>query len=282
MANDKHISFVSCTEIQNICKPLIEHSLIRFFEYTRIYTNGSRTELSNNLPFLNHTFVRIKPFEQLYTPELIPVNQRYLLTTEWVENLQNPAKRILQDKIAHHQNILDIGNKLLIAERNNNYTEYFQFASSKHVRDINNYFLNHLDMFEQFKVYFKEKASFIINKAIQDPLIKPWRNNYLTKHNNHNDEILYVEKKSYFNKNYTINNLLNSKGDKIKLTKRELDCAYLLIRGKTYREIAVSLSLSPRSIESYIESIKNKTSCYKKSELIEWLLKNKLTLFDKN
>ncbi|MGQ3890277.1 helix-turn-helix transcriptional regulator [Legionella sp. CNM-1927-20] len=133
-------------------------------------------------------------------------------------------------------------------------------------------------MFEQFILYFKMEASSIIKQATQDPIIKPWRKNQIATSTDYVD--IYLDKKSFFKKTFTLNNLLGIKGSKVKLTKRELDCAYLLMRGKTYREIAASLALSPQSIESYIESLKNKTSCYKKSELIEWLLKNKPTLFD--
>lgn len=53
-----------------------------------------------------------------------------------------------------------------------------------------------------------------------------------------------------------------------KLTSRESECLFLLIRGKTAKEIASLLSLSKRTIESYIENMKNKMNCQNKAEIL--------------
>ena len=50
----------------------------------------------------------------------------------------------------------------------------------------------------------------------------------------------------------------------------------LLFEGKTSKEIANKLRVSTRSIEAYLENLKLKLNCYKKSELIDILLKNNL------
>lgn len=66
------------------------------------------------------------------------------------------------------------------------------------------------------------------------------------------------------NEDYTVRHHQNT----FKLTKRECECVFLLIRGKTAKEIADLLSLSKRTIESYIENIKNKMHCQSKAELL--------------
>ena len=53
------------------------------------------------------------------------------------------------------------------------------------------------------------------------------------------------------------------------LTKRERDCVRLLSYSMTYKEIGGKLSLSPRTIESHMNSIKNKLNCYSRSGIIE-------------
>ncbi|KTD40549.1 helix-turn-helix transcriptional regulator [Legionella parisiensis] len=57
---------------------------------------------------------------------------------------------------------------------------------------------------------------------------------------------------------YTLSNTEN----KYELTNRE--CVFLLIRGKSAKEIGALLSLSKRTIEPYIENIKNKMDCKNK------------------
>jgi DNA-binding CsgD family transcriptional regulator len=54
------------------------------------------------------------------------------------------------------------------------------------------------------------------------------------------------------------------------LTEREMECLFYLLRGKTNKEVAKQLHLSPRTVEQYVEQLKNKFGCDKKSELIEF------------
>lgn len=56
------------------------------------------------------------------------------------------------------------------------------------------------------------------------------------------------------------------------LSKRELDCATLLLHGLTSKEIGSHLSLSYRTIEDYINSLKRKLNARNKSDLIVKLL----------
>lgn len=53
------------------------------------------------------------------------------------------------------------------------------------------------------------------------------------------------------------------------LTNREAECLFFLLRGKTSKSIATLLNLSVRTVEYYIENIKNKMRCNGKEELIE-------------
>lgn len=53
------------------------------------------------------------------------------------------------------------------------------------------------------------------------------------------------------------------------LSKREMECLKLAVRGKTMREIGLFLGLSVRTIEAYMENIKLKFNVATKSELID-------------
>ena len=55
----------------------------------------------------------------------------------------------------------------------------------------------------------------------------------------------------------------------IYLTYREAQCMLLFIRGKTVAKVAEQLALSPRTVEYYLNNIKDKVNCRTKSELIE-------------
>jgi DNA-binding CsgD family transcriptional regulator len=53
-----------------------------------------------------------------------------------------------------------------------------------------------------------------------------------------------------------------------KLTEKQESCLFLMIRGKTAKEIAKILQVSPRTIECHIEAIKSRLDCQTRSEII--------------
>lgn len=63
--------------------------------------------------------------------------------------------------------------------------------------------------------------------------------------------------------------IINSEQSPLPLTKRQQSCLFLLIRGKTTKEIGAILNLSPRTIEEHISALKIKLDCFNKSQLIE-------------
>lgn len=55
----------------------------------------------------------------------------------------------------------------------------------------------------------------------------------------------------------------------LSLSERETECFFYLLRGHSAKAVGTKLNLSVRTIESYLENIKNKLSCSSKTELIE-------------
>lgn len=62
---------------------------------------------------------------------------------------------------------------------------------------------------------------------------------------------------------------LNTKSSNIYLSNREHQCLKLLIRGKTMREIATYLYISPRTVEHHIVNCKLKFNVTTKSQLVD-------------
>lgn len=53
------------------------------------------------------------------------------------------------------------------------------------------------------------------------------------------------------------------------LSRRQEECLFFLIRGKTTKQIASILNLSPRTVEDYIDNIKIKFDCLSRHQLID-------------
>lgn len=64
------------------------------------------------------------------------------------------------------------------------------------------------------------------------------------------------------------NILLGRELDGVYLSKREIDCIYQLVKGRTIKMTAKILELSPRTVEYYLENIKAKLKVNSKAELI--------------
>jgi len=63
------------------------------------------------------------------------------------------------------------------------------------------------------------------------------------------------------------------------LSKRESECLYYLMRGKSAKEIGSILGISGRTVESYNECIKNKMGCDSKSDIIDLAIDSGLLTF---
>lgn len=70
--------------------------------------------------------------------------------------------------------------------------------------------------------------------------------------------------------------LLGKKFDNVELTKREEEVLFFLVRNMTSKKIGQILKISPRTVESHLEHIKQKTSCKTKYELIDFCHKTGL------
>lgn len=79
--------------------------------------------------------------------------------------------------------------------------------------------------------------------------------------------IVFKAKQDAFKGSLTYNPRLNAPG--VHFTKRESECFYLLSRGYTGKKMARILGLSTRTIEMYINKIKEKMGLLYKSELTE-------------
>jgi DNA-binding CsgD family transcriptional regulator len=57
--------------------------------------------------------------------------------------------------------------------------------------------------------------------------------------------------------------------DTCELSSRQLESLYWLTKGMTIKQIGKTMNLSPRTIESYLETIKTKLNCFCRTELIQ-------------
>jgi DNA-binding CsgD family transcriptional regulator len=54
------------------------------------------------------------------------------------------------------------------------------------------------------------------------------------------------------------------------LSRREVECFFFLLRGRSNNDIAKRLTLSKRTVDTYIENIKNKLNCNSRTEIFDY------------
>lgn len=65
----------------------------------------------------------------------------------------------------------------------------------------------------------------------------------------------------------------------IPLSKQQTDCLKLLALGNTHKQIANALGLSHKTVEHYLENIKNKLKCESRTELVQHAIERGLVSF---
>ena len=155
---------------------------------------------------------------------------------------------------------------LAIVEKKNDELIRFGYgAKPESALQTTHLMLNHFSLIIKFNHYFLESAEEMITRA-EDHSID------LTAFNPHFDQnssfkaALEVDEKRNFLKAIKCH-----KFDKLfKLSVQEKECLMLLLKGHSASEIGKTMLLSCRTVEHYIENVKNKLDCHSKYELFEY------------
>lgn len=243
----------------DLCSPLQKIN-ITTFSHARFNSNNEFSLLSNNPNFL------INYIDKKYYNVDIHTN---------IDNLQD-VKFLMWDLVeceGQTYNMLKDASELkfkhifTIAEYSEKSSDFYHFGTDITTLSICQNYMNHLDLFKAFIQYFNHN----LKKC------KTLRNAHDIKFN-----VDHLESKPLVYKNAQFSLITEQEKcafmqeiatDKIKLSKRQLQCAQLLIRGATTKEIAEKIFLSPRTIEEYISALKDKFHVRTKAELLLALFK---------
>jgi len=261
LKND-HPALTAHLEICEICKPLFSLFNISFFRYLRVFPDGRRIHLCTNPNwtdhFYNHGFYNVA----------------------WCDakNLINPRNtQALWDEMAvRYDNIVgvdarnhfNIHHGVSMVCPGVGYYEVFDFAASKEHAEVNEAYLNNLDIFEHFFFYFRDKANALIMEQ-QNNTIKPldlmerWKTEQ-NSNNSKNKKFLDFLEETAIKRYY-----IGSYGGDTYLTRKEVQCIYWASLGKNSEEIGIIMGCSKKTIEAHVDNIKNKLDCTKMTKIIE-------------
>ncbi len=233
-----HLFLTAAQEIRNIANPLLSNG-INYFSWGRHYHDGGRIWLCNTPENLRNYYT----------------NKLYRFGNSEAQPASYKSQIVLWSTLPNQQVFEFLkqhgtGNGIFIIESYKDYCEFTAFAINRANNAVNT-FLTNMDFFKKFRDQFKEKASNLIKQSEANKIYLPYHNKALPDANILDQSILDINIRS-----------------KVKLSPQQFVCAKLLLQGKNSREMAETLSLSPRTVETYINNLKIKLNCANKTDLI--------------
>jgi DNA-binding CsgD family transcriptional regulator len=243
-------------DVVSICKEFLNKHNISFFSYLFCHNDGSCHILSTHPELYQYLFKHEFALTPKIQSDLLTKTKIYLNVPE-----QGNYESVM-DNVAIQFRLY---NPFDIIIRSENFYEMFCYGINYYDNTKANYYLNNLAELENFALMFKEKASAIIKKLKMAPVILS--NNMLESIKDlfitcQPVEEIIIKPRNQNKYPLAIKNKI------ISITSREYICLKNLLNGKTAKETAQEMNISYRTVESYLENIKEKTHSRNKIDLV--------------
>lgn len=242
-------------KIQKVTRPLHEMLDVGYFTYHRIDAQGKYTVLVDRPDWAEH-YVDTKYF----------LDDPYLRHPDVYKSgfcsMQSHGSAEYRQKILYEgKEIFNLDYNILLIKKKNEAVEFFGFSSNRGTSRLEEVALNCPHFLKTFAEHFTQELSPILQRMQEEAgsLIDLKGKDFFTK-----DAIHPVPKMDGILEAYGLQTLVEQAS---KLSLQEIKCLQGIRMGNTANEIALNLHLSRRTIESYIENIKNKLRCSTKAEL---------------
>lgn len=162
------------------------------------------------------------------------------------------------------------GNSFALVQRYTDFTEFFFFAGEVSNKGLHNFFINNMDLFETFAVYFNDVAGKLIQTAEKNKILLPFDIYKSSPHPciatlSENEKIKELLRRIKIKKYH-----LKSKN--IKISRREIDCIAGFQNDLTAKELGRILNIHYRTVEKHVDNLKNKLGCDSKKDIIKILI----------
>lgn len=243
-------------KIQKVTRPLHEKLDVGYFTYHRIDTQG------------NYTVLVDRPdWAEFYVQTQYYLDDPYLRHPDVYKPglcaMQHHGTDTYKERIMHDgKEIFHLDYNVLLIEKSADYVEFFGFVANAGKNRLEGVVLNHPYFLKTFAAHFKRELS---------PILLPMRESA--------SSLINLKGADFFNRElihpHTDISALIAEcgmGDLVRKTARlspqEKRCLQRIGLGESAKEIGAVLQISSRTVEFYVENIKNKLACTTKQELI--------------
>jgi len=247
--------------VREACSELMKELRLQVFEFARVFDDGSAIILYSD-PAVSRFIVENKIHVTAHVSESMLAPQFW-----YIPSKEGPYLSLLREL----KEIGKTGGFLNFIQRFNGYFDMFCFLPEADMDAAVNLFINSKEKAESFAFSIRDRLGPTIVQLSRTRMKLP-------------AEMLPNFKglsSKELPKTYDIRvrgeklrrdlDVLLAQTNRIQLTPREKDCLALISQGQTSKDIAEILSLSPRTVEAYTQTLKGKLCCVRKSELMDRL-----------
>lgn len=213
--------------VDTLFEPIRAHANIKPLTFARYFNNNQRFLICNNTIWANsyfsHEFYLYGIFERM-----APTFKSGFYM--W-DHLGCDPNGIYE----HSRRTLSIAHGLTILQHHSNHFDFFLFTTIPNNSQVNNFYLNHKELFSKYMSDFYSTFDSIFDDLSHHTIYIP----------------------------INTSNMCNLSP----LSPRQQDCAILMAKGFTTKEIARQLQLSPRTIEEHINNLKIKFNAKNRIQL---------------
>jgi LuxR family quorum-sensing system transcriptional regulator SolR len=236
---ENHYIYTVQNNIREIFQDKLSSYGVTYFEYLRLYDNGDCIILASNQEVVRYLFNNEVPLIATIEQEFIKEIFHYFVLP--VGNYEKALHEL--------KSYFNLAHFIDFVERHNGYIDLYCFGADANNPEIVNFYLNNIDLLENFKCYFKDKSRVLINQALKEKVLLS--NAMLPSYKG-----LSCGEQTLATETYA-------------LSKRQTDCLEYLLKGMTLKQIAKQLSLSPRTVEHYLKAIKVKYNVQSRADLFK-------------
>jgi DNA-binding CsgD family transcriptional regulator len=267
--DNREFNLSFCDKLQPFLDPLTQQFGIKTFGYRKFYPDGRSVGISSNHILANLTIEK-------FNNRIIPTYEKevgLVLSGEKCHffRVGKPDPTNLFFTTMYE---IDVWNTLSFYRQSGDCVEGFYFASTRDNEAIVEEYFNNTRVFEMFSFYFKDKFNSIVNPKDLEILKTDTISHLTFAKKIPVDEPTAQDIRNFITSIPLQKFFLSVQGKEYCLSIQEFRCLSLLSRGKTTKEIGLALGLSSRTVEGYIENIKNKINITSRGQLIDLFLSN--------
>ncbi|MBS0635449.1 MAG: helix-turn-helix transcriptional regulator [Verrucomicrobia bacterium] len=235
-------------EINRICKPFLDKHDIANFYYIRLTKKGELVFLTNNVPYAMDYWGEELPTRTGWNEVGQEVQKYTILWEDWK----------LDKEIADFTKASRCFDGFTFANRYYDVIQAVTIFRKYPVENPANYYLQHKDDLQSWIKNFEFMQRNLIGHAIDNPMHLP-------------QEYFASEEKTFYPERSIECRYKNIQST---LTFRELDCLALHAKGFSWPQIGTMLDLSVRTVETHLNSIKNRFGLSSRDDLAHLALSN--------